>query len=66
MAKNNASRNGPANKKKLFFRILKNPSCDQPLAKEPEDSGYDIGLEIWSCRPTSVENSWNLYGIEIV
>ena len=44
-------------KKNNFFEFSRVSPGDQPLAKEPEDSGYDIGLEIWSCRPTSVENS---------
>ena len=57
MAKNNASRNGPANKKNNLFEFSRVSPGDQPLANEPEDSAYDIGLEIWSCRPTSVENS---------
>ena len=49
-AKNNANRNGPANKKKSnFFEFSRVFPGDQPLAKEPEDSEYENGLEIWSC-----------------
>ena len=40
--KNNASRNGADNQKFSFFSNSPVSPSDQPLAKEPEDSGFEI------------------------